>query len=970
MLSYINMDSKNLGAMKKLSFLILLVCGVCALNAQVINLGATPQTSVTGCSVTVYDNGGLNGDYGPNMDNFVTICSSDPNNHSVRVNLNVASFDVDCSDTLFIYDGPSINDPLLAVLTNCITDSVSSPTLAYAATVYNTSGCLTIRFKTDGQDEGAGFALTTDCVRPCQRINVALDSVLSNKFPHLEDDGYLYLDVCPYDTIHLVAHGEFPDNDYSYHQSDDICTFHWDMSWEKIDTFAVNYIDYLFPEGRGYDVAISISDTAGCESYVPYTFRVRTSSNPIRDVLDFPAVCAGTEVQLSVGYDFLSALQVDSVGSEQVTALSVLDTIFLPDGQPCNDGVEMSGQLQYCSYVSPVTFTSFSPSSTIQSANDIWFVRIKLEHSFVGDLWIKLTCPNQQYVSILRKYTTGSSGCSGQIPASEWGWVGSGTSGADFGIVGPSNNSPKCDPNVNPMGQPWNYVWSNNTNNGYQYSAGNYVYANSNVNGGVMDSTNVAQMTNVFHPEGSFANLIGCPMNGTWSIEVLDGWSGDNGWITEWEIALDPALLPQDWSYDVFLDSAWVVGPGANGPTVIPDSAGAITYHLFVMDELGCVYDTINHMEVIGHPEPNLGPDYNICYGDITVLAANYSQAGAQGQTTQYYWNTGDTTDSIEVLTAGQYSVHIITTSDSTGLSCEGSDTINIDVFERPVLQFDTAGLMGCAPLNVRLQNNSTPADGQYEWYIIEYMPDGSQRVAYSSLQTSPVFQFNEPGTYSIIMKVTTPDGCRDSIAMYNAIVVNAQPIAEFEADPAISMLSENGGLVNFINYADQSMVTGGQGSFYWDFGDGTIDSTNFSDPHIYTSWGDYNVTLHVESNSGCSSEITHLVVIEQDLVFPNVITPNGDGINDVWAIENLNTNVNAEDPDGYRNNRLQIFDRWGKKVYDAKNYDTYAKDGTIYPGSQYFDGAGLPDGVYYYSFQYKGKAKTITFNGSITVVR
>ena len=956
--------------MKKIFALLILMCGILSMQAQVINLGSSTQTSVTGCSVTVYDNGGLNGDYGPNIDSYVTISSSDPNNHSVRVNLNVASFDVDCSDTLFIYDGPTINDPILAVLTNCITDSVSSPTLAYAATVYNTSGSLTIRFKTDDQDGGAGFALTTDCVRPCQRINVALDSALCSKFPHLEDDGYYYLDACPYDTIHLVAHGVFPDNDYSYHQSDDICTFHWDMSWEVIDTFGVNFIDYIFPEGRGYDVAISISDTAGCESYVPYTFRVRTSSNPIRDVLDFPAVCAGTEVQLSVGYDFLSALQVDSVGSEQATALSVLDTIFLPDGQPCNNGVEMSGQLQYCSYVSPVTFTSFSPASTIQSANDIWFVRIKLEHSFVGDLWIKLTCPNQQYVSILRKYSTGSSGCSGQIPASEWGWVGSGTSGADFGVVGPTNGSPKCDPNVNPMGTPWNYVWSNNTNNGYQYSSGSYVYATSNVNGGRMDSTNVAQMTNVFHPEGSFANLIGCPMNGTWSIEVLDGWSGDNGWITEWEIALDPALLPQDWSYDVFLDSAWVEGPGANGPTVVPDSAGSITYKLYVLDELGCIYDTVNHMEVVGHPEPDLGPDYNICYGDITVLAANYGQAGAEGQTTQYYWNTGDATDSIEVLTAGQYWVNIITTSNETGLSCEGADTINIDIFERPVLQFDTAGLQGCAPLNVRLQNNSTPADGQYEWYIVEYLPDGSQRVAYSSLQTSPVFQFNEPGTYSIMMKVTTPDGCTDSVTMYNAIVVNAQPIAEFEADPAISMLSESGGVVNFVNYADQSMVTGGQGSFYWDFGDGTIDSTNFADPHIYTSWGDYNVTLHVESNSGCSSEITHLVVIEQDLVFPNVITPNGDGINDVWAIENLNTNVDPEDPDGYRNNRLQIFDRWGKKVYDAKNYDTYAKDGTIYPGEKYFDGSGLADGVYYYSFQYKGKAKDITFNGSITIVR
>ena len=155
--------------MKKIFALFALMCGVLALNAQVITLGVSTQTSVTGCSVSVYDNGGLNGDYSPNMDNYVTICSNDPTNHSVRMNLNVASFDVDCSDTLFIYDGASINDPLLVALTNCITDSVSSPTLSYAATVYNTSGCLTIRFKTDGEGEGAGFALTTDCVRPCQR---------------------------------------------------------------------------------------------------------------------------------------------------------------------------------------------------------------------------------------------------------------------------------------------------------------------------------------------------------------------------------------------------------------------------------------------------------------------------------------------------------------------------------------------------------------------------------------------------------------------------------------------------------------------------------------------------------------------------------------------------------------------------------------------------------------------------------
>ena len=319
------------------------------------------------------------------------------------------------ADTLFVYDGSSINDPVLLVLNNCTADSITATSLSVAATVYNTSGCLTIRFKTDGQDEGAGFAINTDCVRPCQRINVLFDETASNKVPHMEDDGYFYLDMCPYDTIHMVVHGEFPDNDYSYHQSDAECTFHWDMSWETFDTLGGNAIDYQFPEGRGYDVAISISDSAGCESYIPYTFRVRTSSNPIRDVLDFPPVCAGSEVQLSVGYDFLSALQVDTVGSEQITALSVCDTVFLPDGMPCNNGVEQSGQLQYCSYISPVTFTSFSPSATIQSANDILYVRVKLEHSWVGDIWIRLICPNQNYVSILKKYNSGATSCASVI---------------------------------------------------------------------------------------------------------------------------------------------------------------------------------------------------------------------------------------------------------------------------------------------------------------------------------------------------------------------------------------------------------------------------------------------------------------------------------------------------------------------------------------------------------------------------
>ena len=56
--------------------------------------------------------------------------------------------------------------------------------------------------------------------------------------------------------------------------------------------------------------------------------------------------------------------------------------------------------------------------------------------------------------------------------------------------------------------------------------------------------------------------------------------------------------------------------------------------------------------------------------------------------------------------------------------------------------------------------------------------------------------------------------------------------------------------------------------------------------------------------------------------------------------------------------------------VYHAKNYDTYAVNGEIVRGTQYFDASQLSDGVYYFTFYYKGKVKTVDYHGSITVIR
>ena len=956
--------------MKKIFTLLALICCMTWSYSQVITMGQGTTTVYTGCVFTIYDDGGLANNYSANQDYFVTIYSNDPSNAAVSVEIQLNGFDVDSTDTLYIYDGPVMADSLiLAKLNNDLVAEVSSPTIKYAATIANTTGALTLRFKSDGAGSGEGWASLSLCEAPCQRIHVMFDTLLSNKYPKLEDDGFYYITVCPGEVLHLVSYGEYPDNNFSYNQNDQTSIFHWDLGVDVIDSVGYSTLDFEFPGGRGYDVALMIEDSTGCSSHIPQVFRVRTSANPISSLIPLPPACTGDSLNLIAGYDQVSNLQLDTVQSLQATTLAVTDTIFLPDGVDCGSG---------CSYSSPVTFTAFSPSATIQSANDILYVRLAIEHSYIGDVWIRLSCPNGQYVSLMKKYgSSGSSSCSSAIPASEYGWVGSTTSYAFFGRYyepdATASTSDKCNPALNPMGECWNYCWSNATNQGYQYACGNSkVYEDCNhistvnpngVSNPYVDSTNTANMTNVYHPDGNFSNLIGCPMNGMWSIEVVDAWGSDNGYVCGWEIALDPSLMPADWAYQIVVDTTYLYGPGANGTEIVPDTAGTLDYTLYVVDDAGCIFDTIMPLEVHQSPMPNLGDDLMICHGDMITLDAHYDDPNAS-----YQWSTGDQTQTINVVTDGNYVLNV--TSDysqpGTTLFCTGNDTVHVGVYESPQIDYTHSAIEGCAPLTIHINNQSTPANADFEWYVLY----NNGAVAMSSHQVSPTFEIEEPGHYTLYLKVTTQDGCVDSLIRWDYIRVNAQPIAEFSAMPEISLMSENNGEVAFTNYSDESVMTQAGSSFYWDFDDGERDSTNVAPTHVFAQWGDYNVTLHIETEDGCASEIAHTVVIEQDLIFPNIITPNGDGINDVFAIENLNTNVNLEDPDEYRTNKLYIYDRWGKKVYSAKNYDTFSRNGQVTLGQQFFDGSSLNDGVYYYSFYYKGKAKTVNYNGSLTIMR
>ena len=389
-------------------------------------------------------------------------------------------------------------------------------------------------------------------------------------------------------------------------------------------------------------------------------------------------------------------------------------------------------------------------------------------------------------------------------------------------------------------------------------------------------------------------------------------------------------------------------------------------YYLYAHSALPCVdlwtHDSI-FIHVVNTYKPNLGEDQWLCTGEITILDPHYNDSAAI-----FHWNTGDHTETIEVLTAGEYILEVVMPNPETHTNCRSTDTVVVNYWPMTHVEYEADVVSGCTPVISQFTNlTNTGSDTLLcEWIVFD---ENFNIVDYSS-EFSPTFHFESAGTFSVKLLVTTAEGCKDSLIRWNYITTAPQPHVEFAATPEISMISETNGEIAFTSFISENVEGNPNNLLVWHFGDGQ-DTENEPNPsHVFSSWGDYIVTLALTTDAGCGDSVSHTIVIEDDLIFPNVFTPNGDGINDVWAIGNLNTDINPEDPDGYRTNELRISDRYGKVVFYAKNYDTYSKDGQVFIGSNPFTGNNLPDGVYYYNFSYKGKAKTTQWHGSITIVR
>ncbi len=131
----------------------------------------------------------------------------------------------------------------------------------------------------------------------------------------------------------------------------------------------------------------------------------------------------------------------------------------------------------------------------------------------------------------------------------------------------------------------------------------------------------------------------------------------------------------------------------------------------------------------------------------------------------------------------------------------------------------------------------------------------------------------------------------------------------------------------------------------------------NFANVPNPTYSGPDTVTFEVRVTDtyGCwgADSITINVYVPDNVLLPNIITPDGDGKNDIWR---LNYKINLD------GSNLVIFNRWGETVYEANNY-TNDWDGT-YKAT----GKKLPDDTYYYVLKVPAQNNHV-YKGAINIL-
>ncbi len=350
-----------------------------------------------------------------------------------------------------------------------------------------------------------------------------------------------------------------------------------------------------------------------------------------------------------------------------------------------------------------------------------------------------------------------------------------------------------------------------------------------------------------------------------------------------------------------------------------------------------------------------LQPDTTISCGDTITLSGD-------NDIFQYIWTPGnDTVQSVTVYPRDttKYFTKIRDVSNNY-YYCTDSVTVTVD----PIVLFDTIIQlnMGCKGENKTQMK--VDVSGGYPPYYYDWSAG-----------------YSIPGQPNVAIGFT--DGnesvtVTDTIGCFNIknFEVKAYPLPELEihTDPGDTVYYQK----PFITFSYENLTYDSLGvdtfqitSLKWDFGD-EVTAIQPSVTHAYTDVGDFTVVLDFITFYGCPGQDSITVKVKPiKLKVPTVITPNGDGYNDYFIIDEDESGgdegeafFKSSSPESYKTldtyylkTTLVIFNQWGNKIYEKENY---AND---------WMAENLRDGTYYYLLKCEGQYDTDVYRGTFMVL-
>jgi len=460
-----------------------------------------------------------------------------------------------------------------------------------------------------------------------------------------------------------------------------------------------------------YTVNLDVVDNNGCHNTNRIDLDVQVGTKPkFTGTTPNQTVCPGQNVCLNG--------VVVPTPWQDIPSTIVSGATALPDGT------------SVC-YENALTFTEFASWQTITNASQIQNIYASLEHTFVGDLTITIICPNGYQAGL---FNSDGTFCTTNITSENFG-------------------NPTVTPSTGLL-----YTWT---------STGTTIDA--------WGATSIATTipSGTYGSEEPYTNLVGCPLNGTWTLKVCDTHSSDDGTIFYWGINFDPSVystLPgftptfnanstdTYWTGTNAASTAAITSTSANADQICitPPISGVYSYRYTAVDNFGCTYDTTITVTATAAPSSAFTVTSPVCVGAPSTI--HYTGDGIATDT--YTWNwaggtvvsgtgtTGYNDHTISWTSEGSYTV----TLTSTRGTCTTTATMPVTVVQPPTSSFTINPNPLCLGSNATIHytGNGTVSDN-YSWNW-----NGGTVVSWSGAGDYQVTWPAPPTTHTVTLTVTS----------------------------------------------------------------------------------------------------------------------------------------------------------------------------------------------------------------------